>query len=117
MSQPRFQLEPQNLARHLHEALILAVLAGGPRHGYQLALEIEQRSEGFFSLNHGTLYPTLHKLEKSGYIQGAWSAEGPGRRRRQYLLTRKGRQYAAQQLGGWKLFAQRLFDILGEVAR
>ena len=51
----KFELETQNLARSCHESLILATLADGPRHGYQLALEIEDRSSGTFRFNHGTL--------------------------------------------------------------
>ena len=71
--------EVQNLTKSCNEALILAILAERPRHGYQLALELEERSNGFFRFNHGTLYPILHKLENDGLIRGTWSDEGPRR--------------------------------------
>ena len=105
-------LEPQTLARHCNEGLILAVLAGGPRHGYQLALEIETRSDGYFRLHHGTLYPILHKLEKEGLIRGRWTTEGPRGQRRQYALTGKGRRHLRAQTTAWREFAGRLLGIL-----
>jgi DNA-binding PadR family transcriptional regulator len=97
-------VETQNLTKSCNEALILASLREGPRHGYQLALDIEQKSGGTFKFNHGTLYPILHKLEKEGLIVGAWSDEGPKRKRKSYTLTDKGRRYADRQLASWQEF-------------
>ena len=111
MTDPQ-RIETQNLARHCNEDLILAILLGGERHGYQLALEIEERSGGFFRFNHGTLYPILHKLEQDGLIRGTWKREGPKRRRKSYALTEKGRQYAARQRGAWREFFTRFFEIM-----
>ena len=108
------RIETQNLARHCNEDLIMAILSSGTRHGYQLALELEERSGGFFRLNHGTLYPILHKLEKEGLIKGSWSEDGPGRRRRQYTLTGKGRKRAAGQLSAWREFYDNFFAIMKE---
>lgn len=83
-------VEAQNLTKSCNEALILACLTPGPKHGYKLALEIEQRSEGAFKFNHGTLYPILHKLEKNGLIEGRWSNDGQRRKRKRYTITRRG---------------------------
>ncbi|UCF04496.1 MAG: helix-turn-helix transcriptional regulator [bacterium] len=111
------ELEPQNLAKHCNEALILAILAGGRKHGYQLALEIEERSEGFFRFNHGTLYPILHKLEKEGMIRGSWKGDGRKRKRKLYSLTDKGRRYATWQAASWRGFFDHFFGIVGEIER
>ena len=111
----RKRIETQNLARHCNEDLILAILSGGARHGYQLALELEERSGSFFRLNHGTLYPILHKLEKEGMIRGSWSDEGPKRRRRQYSLTAKGKKHLAGQIDAWQEFYDNFFAVLKEV--
>ena len=92
------EFETQNLTRSCHEALILATLANGPRHGYQLALEIEDRSGGYFRFNHGTLYPILHKLEARGLIDGAWQDPSSKRKRRQYSLTAAGRDHPPRRL-------------------
>jgi DNA-binding PadR family transcriptional regulator len=105
-------VEPQNLSKVCNEALILAALSDGPLHGYQLALEIERRGRGGFRFNHGTLYPILHKLEKDGIIAGEWSADADGgRKRKQYVLTDRGRQYARELLDSWEEFIERFRDV------
>ncbi len=81
--------DAQSFARDIHELLLLATLRGGAKHGYQIALDVEEESNGLFRLQHGTLYPILHRLEKGGMISGSWSTEG-GRRRKVYRLTAKG---------------------------
>lgn len=108
------RIEVQNLTKSCNEALILAGLARGARHGYQLALEIEQRSGGAFKFNHGTLYPILHKLEKEGFIQGSWSGEETQRKRKRYALTARGRSYAEEQMQAWQAFFRNFFDLVGE---
>ena len=108
-----FELETQNLARSCHEALILATLADGPRHGYQLALEIEDRSEGSFRFNHGTLYPILHKLESKGLIDGSWAEPAGKRKRRQYALTADGRTHLDELTDAWTAFVDSLFSVIG----
>ncbi len=112
---PRTPVEVQNLTKSMNEALILASLGAGPKHGYQLALDIEERSRGAFRFNHGTLYPILHKLEKDGMIAGTWSGDGGGRKKKSYALTSAGRRYARDQLGAWKAFFRQFFGLVGEV--
>jgi DNA-binding PadR family transcriptional regulator len=80
-----------NLSKQVNELLILACLRDGPAHGYEIALTVERESDGAFALQHGTLYPILHRLEKQGVIRGSWEARG--RRRKKYELTAKGVQY------------------------
>lgn len=106
-------LEPQNLARTCHEAVILTALAAGPRHGYQLAVEVEARSDGQFKLNHGTLYPILHKLEQAGLIRGDWDDSTGGRKRKQYTLTAAGRARGEELRAQLAAFTARLGDALG----
>ncbi|HDQ45514.1 MAG TPA: PadR family transcriptional regulator [bacterium] len=102
------------LTKNCNETLILAVLAHGRKHGYQIALEIEEKSTGLFKFNHGTLYPILHKMEKEKIIKGAWKQEGPKRRRKYYTLTPAGKKYLAAQELGWRHFYTHLFRILEE---
>ena len=106
-----------NLTKNCNESLILAILFNGKRHGYQLALEIEERSDGQFKFNHGTLYPILHKLEKENLIKGTWKQEGPKRQRKYYSLTAKGKKYVIAQLTEWHHFFDHFFDIVGEIER
>ena len=107
-------LDLANLSRSLNEALILAALDGGPKHGYQLALEIAEASDGDFQFKHGTLYPILHRLENAGLICGSWSNEGPRGKRRAYVLTDLGRSHLLGLRREWELFAARLARSFGE---
>ncbi len=107
-------VEIQNLSRDCHEALLLALLAAGPHHGYQLALELEQKSEGAFRFNHGTLYPILHKLEQVGLIRGDWLDEQTKRKRKSYSLTEAGRTRLARQIEAWRSFFFNFFSVIGE---
>jgi DNA-binding PadR family transcriptional regulator len=112
MVDPSIQL--QTLTRRCNEALILTSLERGPKHGYQLALDLEERGGDRFTLKHGTLYPILHDLEKRGLIEGAWSDEGPRGKRKSYRLTRSGKTYARTLRDEWAHFMDELRTLLGE---
>jgi DNA-binding PadR family transcriptional regulator len=88
-------IDIQAFGRSLHEVLILAVLRGGPKHGYQIALDVEEETGGLFQFQHGTLYPILHRLEAAGRIKGKWD-RGDGRRRKVYALTGAGETQLAE---------------------
>ena len=106
------ELEIQNLSKYCNESLILSILLSGKKHGYQLALELEEKSHGLFKFNHGTLYPILHKLEKEHLIKGSWEQEGPKRKRKYYTITAKGKKYAASQNEQWETFFDHFFRII-----
>ena len=110
-------IEIPYLARNCNEILILAVLFKQKKHGYQIALEIEEKSNGLFKFNHGTLYPILHKLEKERLIKGTWKRKGPKRQRKYYNLTARGKKYATAQLAGWEKFFKEFFDIVGAIKK
>jgi PadR family transcriptional regulator PadR len=93
-------MEPRG---HL-DGLILTVLAARPAHGYAIAQELKQRSDGVFDLPEGTIYPALHRLERAQLLSSDWSSEA-GRRRRVYKLTRRGTRAAGQARGEWRTFA------------
>lgn len=101
-------IETQRLGRNVNELLVLATLEEGPKHGYQIAVDVEEESDGAFELQHGTLYPILHRLEKEGLIEGAWEEEG--RRRKVYSLTEGGRRRLGRQ-------GSRLMDAFRTLAR
>lgn len=104
--------DSQSLGRRVNELLILNELERGPRHGYQIALEIEERSGGYFPFNHGTLYPILHRLEKEGWIAGSWTDPGEGRARKEYGLTEAGRTHLGELLEEWRSLSVRLEALL-----
>jgi PadR family transcriptional regulator, regulatory protein PadR len=74
--------------------LVLLALRDGPRHGYEIASWLQERSGGFFSLSFGALYPVLHKLEHDGALKAEWQAVGePGvKRKKVYSLTARGKR-------------------------
>ncbi len=86
------------------DGLVLAVLAGGPAHGYALIELLRERSGGFFELPEGSVYPALHRLERAGLVESGWSEAG-GRRRRVYDLTARGRRAVTQRRREWRSFA------------
>jgi len=110
-------IDISNLTKNLNEILILATLFKDKKHGYQIALDIEEKSDGLFKFNHGTLYPILHKLEKEGLIKGTWKNGGSKRQRKNYTITTKGKKYASGHLHGWKNFFKEFFDIVGEIEK
>ena len=73
----------------------------GTQHGYGIARRIEQTSGDLLSLNYGTLYPALVKLEQEGYIAGEWGVSENNRKARFYKLTRAGRKQVARETQAW----------------
>jgi transcriptional regulator len=88
------------------ELLILALLEGRPRHGYEIAKLIEQRSEGVLSLHVASLYTMLYRLERRGLISGRWLEKAKQRRRRFYRLTPAGRRALGEHRRQWRDFVR-----------
>jgi PadR family transcriptional regulator PadR len=84
----------------------------GPLHGYGIARRIEQTSQDLLSLNYGTLYPALLKLEQEGYISSEWGVSDNNRRARFYTLTRAGRKQLAAEAREWQLTTEILARFL-----
>jgi len=95
------------------ELVVLSLLHDEPRHGYELAKLIEDRSAGALTFNFASLYATLYKLEERKWIQGRW-VEKPGqRRRRYYRITAEGRGVLAAQRQEWRQLFALLHDLAG----
>ncbi len=73
----------------------------GPLHGYGIARRIEQTSGDLLSLNYGTLYPSLLKLEQEGWIVSEWGVSENNRKAKFYKLTRAGRRQLAMETKEW----------------
>jgi PadR family transcriptional regulator, regulatory protein PadR len=74
----------------------------GPQHGYGIARRIEQTSGDLLSLNYGTLYPALLKLEQEGFIESSWGASENNRRAKYYELTKAGRKQVKKETDDWQ---------------
>jgi len=95
------------------EMVVLALLEERARHGYEIALLIEQRSNGEIQIRVPSLYPLLYRLESRGLVVGRWVEKSGERRRRFYTLTAAGRQALAAQRRGWR----KMFEALDKVAQ
>jgi PadR family transcriptional regulator PadR len=97
-------MRAEELKGHL-DAMLLAALEDGPRHGYAVMEGLRQSTGGRLDLPTGTIYPALRRLEQAGLIAGSWSVVG-GRRRREYQLTAAGRRALAGRRADWLDFSR-----------
>ena len=74
----------------------------GPLHGYGIARRIEQTSGDLLSINYGTLYPALVRLEQEGYVSSEWGTSDNNRKAKYYKLTRAGRRRLAEEARQWE---------------
>jgi PadR family transcriptional regulator, regulatory protein PadR len=81
--------------------ILKTIEALGPLHGYGIARRIEQTSGDQLSLNYGTLYPSLLKLEQEGWIVSEWGVSDNNRKAKFYQLTRAGRRQLAKETEEW----------------
>src|SRR5215471_17104580 len=107
-------MEGEMLKGHLN-MIVLAALASGSAHGYAVIQEIRRRSGGAFDLPEGTIYPALHRLEKTGLLRSRWTTAESGRQRRVYSLTARGRRALADHQAIWRRFAHAIGGLFGEV--
>jgi PadR family transcriptional regulator len=83
------------------DLLILRTLMSGPAHGHTIAHVIEHQSEDVLQIEHGSLYPALHRLEDRAWIASFWGTSDNNRRARYYRLTPTGRRQLAAQTTRW----------------
>ena len=95
--------------------MVLRTLATlGPLHGYGIARRIEQTSADALTVQYGTLYPALLKLEQEGYIASEWGVSENNRRARFYRLTRAGRRHLEREARDWQKTTAILARFLNE---
>lgn len=83
------------------DSLLLCLIASQPMYGYQIIKELQNRSQGYFKFKEGTLYPALHRLEKTSLIEGKWEVLPTGQQRKYYHMTVKGYAALADDRGKW----------------
>jgi PadR family transcriptional regulator, regulatory protein PadR len=103
-----------NLLQGTLDLLILKTLDTlGPQHGYGIARRIEQMSESTVSLNQGTLYPALLRLEQQGLVASEIGVSDNKRRARFYSLTKKGKTRLSSEIDQWQRMSATVNGILG----
>lgn len=104
-------LHNSDLLRGNIDTFILRVLKNGDNYGYQIIKELSVRSGKRFELKEPTLYSSLRRLERQGFITSYWGEETQGGRRKYYTLTAEGQSRFAQNREEWKA-AREIIDIL-----
>lgn len=94
------------------ETLILEVISQGPTYGYEIAQTVTSRSQGYFELKEGSLYPALHRLEQQKLVTAFWR-EADGRRRKYYKLSSAGQKALHARKAEWQAFATGVQGVLG----
>ena len=86
------------------DSLLLCMIGQQPMYGYQIIKDLERKSQGYFKFKEGTLYPALHRLERTGLILGKWQMLPSGRQRRYYHITDKGLRILIAKRSQWQDF-------------
>ena len=98
------------------DMLVLQTLAPGPAHGHAIAHAIERGSEDVLQIEHGSLYPALHRLEDRGWIASFWGTSESNRKAKYYRLTPSGRRQLAAETARWEQLVRAIGRILNPVS-
>ena len=93
--------ESNELLKGTLDMLILRTLTIQPMHGYAIVRHIERLSGGVFSVEHGSLYPALERVQKTGMVTGKWGESPTGRRARYYTITAAGRRKLGEKVSAF----------------
>ena len=94
------------------DMMVLRTLSIGPANGYEIARDIERLSDDVLAIDHGSLYPALQRLERSGVISGKWETSSTNRRARYYRLTAAGRKRLAVEHSKWEQMAAAITRVM-----
>lgn len=95
--------------------MVMRTLKAGPANGYEIAKAIERMSDDVLQVDHGSLYPALHRLEKGGILAGKWEISATNRRARFYRLTPAGRKRLAVEHSNWEQMAAAIARVMRPV--
>src|SRR6202166_2830049 len=94
------------------DLLILKTLALGPQHGWAISERIQQISQDVLTVQQGSLYPALHRLERRGWIKARWGASENNRRAKFYELTAAGRKQLGREQSAWNKLTAAVAQVL-----
>ena len=101
------------LKRGSIQLCLLALLAKDEKYGFQILHELREKSNGFFDLKEGTLYPALRRLEERGFVESHWIEQDRGMPRKYYRLTDRGRRALVEALEIWDAMTRGAENVLG----
>jgi transcriptional regulator len=94
------------------DMLVLKTLEDGPLHGYAIAVQLERLSKDVLSVEEGSLYPALYRMEARGWLSSEWAVTETGRRARFYRLRRSGRTQLAAETESWARLTSAVQSVL-----
>src|ERR1700748_1266742 len=106
--------KPTDLVQGTLDLLILKTISLEPKHGWAIAKRIQQVSQDALSIQQGSLYPALHRLEQQAWIKAEWRTTEAGRMAKFYSLTAAGRKQLARELAGWARLSNAINLVIGE---
>lgn len=94
--------------------LVLSALSNGPMHGYEISKFLDAKSNGFFRMPFGSLYPVLHRLEVEKFIGAKWEDSDSQKPRKIYLLNARGKKALEEEVQLFRTYAKALNQLLPE---
>jgi PadR family transcriptional regulator PadR len=104
--------EKRELIKTNIDSLLLSLIERQPMYGYQIIKDLEGKSQGYFKFKEGTLYPALHRLERSGAVEGKWQSLPSGQQRKYYYITAKGKSALEEKLSNWNDFLTAMNQVI-----
>jgi transcriptional regulator len=109
------QTDKIELLRGTLDMLILRTLQVGPAHGHQIAKHIQRSTEAVLQIEHGSLYPALHRLERKGWLASKWESSDGEREFKYYRLTPLGKRQLAVEESKWKQLVRAIAKVAARV--
>lgn len=94
------------------DVLVLKTLSWGPMHGYAVARWLQGVTDDVLQIEEGSLYPSLHRMERKGWVASEWGLSENNRRAKYYTLTSLGRRHLREESRGWDAFAGAVTKVL-----
>ena len=98
------------------DVLVLKSLTWGPKHGYGVARALQQLTDDVLHVEEGSLYPSLHRMERKGWVRSEWGLSENNRRAKYYELTNAGRKQLLAESSTWAVFADAVSKVLTATA-
>jgi len=113
MARPRAKTGRGDMMLGTLDMLVLRTLLPGPSHGHTIGHVIEHASDEVLQVEHGSLYPALHRLEQRGLIASFWGTSENNRKAKYYRVTPAGRKHLLRERSRWESLVQAVTRVLG----
>ena len=105
--------EKPDLLQGTLDLLILRTLQWGPQHGHGIGVALRASSDEVLNIDHGSLYPALHRLERQGWVDAEWKLSDNNQRAKYYRITTAGRRQLALERTRWSRLSSAIAKVLG----